>query len=841
MVVGNDVSTDNRVLRSATTLARAGARVTVVGLSPSGERGETMLGDVHIVRVPVAFALRDARQERRAARRARRLPFGYRTETQENAARLRLQLMQRDSDPTDWRDRVRSEIAVQRIRVRSGIGRRADRATTLAWRAWDKGWGKRPVGATWRSIVPEADDYELAFRSVIDVLEPDVVHAHDVHMVGVAERAVARARAAGRSCVWVYDAHEWVVGLSQYGSRTARVVAAWADLEDEYIRTADRVITVSPPLARALQERYDLSDLPDVVLNIPPVGSGDHAVKGIREVIGLAPGVPLAVYSGGIQAARGVQTAVAALPLLPDMHLAVVAVPHSRTVAVQRLADQARSLGVQDRLHLLDPVAPQEVSAFLSSADIGLIPLLHYGSHEMALANKLFEYLHAGIPAVVSDCEAQAEFVRVHGTGVVHVADDPADLARAVREALDRTDELRAATREPELRATYCWEGQEKVLVGTYSALLDWDAHLPDDVPFTIGAEQTFHRDIGTVLGIGPANSAGQAWAWAKAVERALPAVRCEVVAVRKGHYDYPCDVAVSPEDFARDTHWQMTQAERAVTGWSHSLLEAGRPVFGTLNGRDFRGDADLLRRSGIRVGLLFHGSEIRDPRRHAATHAWSPFADPSDPYTARLQRKYDELAPRVAAFDGPVFVSTPDLLDYLPDAHWLPLTVDTGIWTPQAPPLERDVPVVVHAPSNTALKGTELVEAVLVPLAERGLVDYRRIQGVPPSEVGALLADADVVIDQMRLEGYGVLACEGAALGRVVVGHLGDVVRSRVDGEVPILEASPESLGEVMERVLDDRDGARAAAAAGPGWVAEYHDGRMAARVLQQHFLTED
>jgi len=835
MIVGNDVTTDNRVLKSATTLSRAGARVTIVAYSSSGERTESMLGEVHIVRVPVAFALRAARQEGRARRRSMRLPIGYRTPALESAARLSLELARRDADGKSGLAKARLDFASQSLRVRSALGRRTDRARTLAWRAWDKSVGARTIAAHWRAVVPEADDYELAFRAILDVLAPDVIHAHDVHMVGVASRAVRRARAQGRECAWIYDSHEWVVGLSQYGSRTARIVAAWADLEDEFIRDADRVITVSPPLARALQKRYSLASLPDVVLNIPPVGATDESVRGIRETLGLAQGVALMVYSGGVQVARGVQTAVAALPLLPGVHLAVVAVPNTNGPAVLRLAEQARSLAVSDRVHLLDPVAPHEVSAFLASADVGLIPLLHFGSHEMALANKLFEYLHAGIPAVVSDCDAQAEFVREHGTGLVHTASDPADLARAVLAAMLGKDDFVAATRDPGLRATYSWEGQEQVLVGVYSSLLGWDARPPAHVPFAVGDETPFQRDVSTVVGFGPANSAGQAWAWAKAVGRHISGVHCEVLAVVKDHYDYPCDIAVAPEVFARDIHWQMTQAERAITGWSHALLEAGRPVFGTMNGRDFRGDVELLRRSGVRVGLIFHGSEIRDPRRHAASHRWSPFADSRDQYTARLQQKYDELAPLVEAFDGPKFVSTPDLLDYVAGAVWLPLVVDTGVWTPQANPLERAVPVVVHAPSNTALKGTAQVEAVLLPLADRGLIEYRRIQGVAPSEVGALLAQADVVIDQMLLGGYGVLACEAAALGRLVIGHIGDPVRARVSGDIPILEANPDSLAEVMTKVLDDRDAARAVASMGPGFIAEFHDGRLAASVLRE------
>jgi hypothetical protein len=246
-----------------------------------------------------------------------------------------------------------------------------------------------------------------------------------------------------------------------------------------------------------------------------------------------------------------------------------------------------------------------------------------------------------------------------------------------------------------------------------------------------------------------------------------------------------------------------------------------------------------VLRSAGVAVGLVFHGSEIRDPRKHAAMHRWSPFRDPSDPLTARLQSQYDELAPKVSAFDGPLFVSTPDLLDFVPGAHLLPLVVDTSVWTPKAPPLDRDVPVVVHAPSNLALKGTAEVEAVLVPMHEQGLVEYRRIQGVPPSQVGELLADADVVIDQMLLAGYGVLACEGAALGRVVVGHLGARVRDRVGLDVPMIEANPDDLRTVLQRVLDDRAWAREVAARGPQFVADVHDGRRAAEVLREHLLT--
>ncbi len=444
------------------------------------------------------------------------------------------------------------------------------------------------------------------------------------------------------------------------------------------------VITVSPPLSEALQRHYRLAKPPVVVLNIPPVGARHLDTPSVREVIGLAAEVPLLVYSGGVQQARGVQTAIAALPLMPEAQLAIVAVPSKNTVAVERLLQQAANLGVADRVHALDPVAPHHVAAFLSSADVGLIPLRHYGSHEMALANKLFEYLHAEIPVVVSDCKAQREFVEATGIGEVHIADDATDLARAVNEVLANREQYGRALRSEGLLEQYTWQRQAEILQSAYRLLLDesdgWSPHVdvdvaePDEMPWSArsGSTQT------ALLGIGPANSAGQAWAWATAAERFLPDVTHDVIAIQNGVLDYPCDHAISKAGYAKDGRWAITARERALSQWSHALMEAGRPIFGLLEGKDFRGDLALLRSAGVEVGLVFHGSEIRDPRKHAANHRFSPFADPTDPLTLRLQQHTDRLLPLIGEFDGPTFVSTPDQLDYVPGATWLPVVVDT-------------------------------------------------------------------------------------------------------------------------------------------------------------------
>lgn len=844
MLVANDIRRDTRVRKSALAVAAAGARVTVVGRAQEGRREETMLGPVTLLRVPVDFVGRDQKRQRRMRRRMRVLPTMLTADRDDSAVRRKLATRGRRAVLLPSSRREREERAIARrwvaLRVSAYAGRRAERFVRHGWAGWDKMLGWIPAFARWQRVLPEVDDYEMAFGPVVDELRPQAIHAHDVHLVGVAAMAAARATERGDRVPWVYDAHEWVPGLSQYGGRPRRLISAWTDLEADYIRFADRVITVSLPLAEALQERHSLPRTPDVVRNIPPVGAGDLDGETVRERVGLAPDVPLLVYSGGVQAARGVDTALDALPLLPEAHLVVVAVPGPDSAACRQLSVRARALGVADRFHLLPPVAPDQVARFLRSADVGLIPLKHFGSHEMALANKLFEYLHAGVPAVVSDCRAQAAFVREHGTGEVHTAGDAASLAAMVRKVLDDPAPYRSRLADEMLLTANDWSHEAGVLQEVYRELLPALREIRPDT-LTVAeppevAPREEHGDRVTddvVVGIGPANSAGQAWAWSRAAARFLPHVRPSVITVRNERYDFPTDVPVLRTAFAGDTSWQAAAAASAAGTWTHALLEAGRPIFGTLNGRDFRGDAAMLADAGVRVGLVFHGSEIRDPRHHAQTHEWSPFTDPAEPLTRRLQEQCDTLRPLVALFDGPIFVSTPDQLDYLPGATWLPVVIDTDQWRPGPPVLQRRVPLVVHAPSTPWLKGTDQILTTLQPLADAGRIDLRLVTGLPPAQAGDLIRSADIVVDQVLLGLYGVLACEAMAAGRLVLGHVGERLRARVPADVPVVEITPADLGVVLERYLAEPAAARAVADRGPTFVQRFHDGKYSAGVL--------
>lgn len=479
-LAGNDVLSDARVLKYAAAAEELGFDVVAIGVTRQGGGGETRVGGARVVVVGTATTLRDRlaakwRQVRVVAR------WSFADADAVRAARGQVARWSTTAaGKRGWRRAVLAALAGAGrawLRLRGRPGRRApevaespeERAARVAALMADP-------RAHWSRALPVLHRDEAAIGPLLDELAPDVVHVHDVFLLGVGYRAVERARAAGRSPRLVYDAHEYVRGLSYLPART---VAAYATLERDHIRHADAVVTVSEPLAELLERDHDLPRRPTVVLNAPMVVPGEREVPTLRQVTGVAEPTPLLVYGGGVNAARGVDTAVRALAALPDAHLVVVT--NRVNYVVRALLELAEDLGVADRVHLADYVAAHDVPRYFADASVGLSTLLHSPNHDVALTNKFCEYLQAGLPIVTSDTPAQARLVTELDLGAVYPAGDADALAEAVRAVLADRDRLRARiSGDAELRHRFSWAAQVEVLRGLYTGLLDGPARVGD-------------------------------------------------------------------------------------------------------------------------------------------------------------------------------------------------------------------------------------------------------------------------------------------------------------------------------------------------------------------------
>lgn len=340
-------------------------------------------------------------------------------------------------------------------------------------------------------------------------------------------------------------------------------------------------------------------------------------------------------------------------------------------------------------------------------------------------------------------------------------------------------------------------------------------------------------------LYIAPVNYAGQGWHWARAVERHVDDAGAVNMVVRTGRdFRHPADHVVPLGVYAASRSWQRAHRRAVLSGFSHVLIEAEKQPFGAVLDETVPSQVRELDRAGVSVLMLCHGSDIRSPSRHIARYPDSPFLDSMAGIAPRLERIAQRNRRLLDELARPVFVSTPDLLADVPEARWLPTIVDPAQWASASVPLERARPIVAHAPSSAPTKGSDLIDPVLRRLDAEGLVEYRRIERVPFERMPEVYRDADIVLDQFRLGDYGVAACEAMAAGRVVVAHVSEVVREHVRSEtgldLPIVEASADTLEAVLRSLVASPDEAQATAAAGEAFVRAVHDGRRSAEVLR-------
>jgi hypothetical protein len=246
MIAGNDVIPDVRVLKFAHTVAGLGLEVIAVGIGGPRLTGERVIGEVRII-CPAVIE-RAAVSGWRHRLSAARPWFSQAGVYRRSLARWEYASAELDAlRAREARDAARTgvtgagfgppssaERASRRLQAATLKLRRrvlAVRARPIRWARNSSSHGTGPgrerririyraLGlARWRAVMPEVIDAELTLGPFLDDLAPDVIHVHDVYMLGVGARAAQRAAVAGRRVKLVYDAHEYVLGTAAVAAR----------------------------------------------------------------------------------------------------------------------------------------------------------------------------------------------------------------------------------------------------------------------------------------------------------------------------------------------------------------------------------------------------------------------------------------------------------------------------------------------------------------------------------------------------------------------------------------------------------------------------------------------
>lgn len=233
--------------------------------------------------------------------------------------------------------------------------------------------------------------------------------------------------------------------------------------------------------------------------------------------------------------------------------------------------------------------------------------------------------------------------------------------------------------------------------------------------------------------------------------------------------------------------------------------------------------DYPLIRRAGKKLISCFVGSDVRDIKAYKQWYCDGrkyleklPF--PEDPLVNPL------FSLRMAELHSDLILSQPNqsVLGVRPYMH-LFLPMELSLYRQNIP--AREIPVVVHAPSKSWLKGTDVILAALETLRQQGVAfELRFLEGLSNDVVVKELIDADVLIDELYFPLHGKLSLEGLGCGCAVVnGDREDY--EPFPAERPFWYVNPDNIVERLRLLLTDRDQRIKLALEGMPYLKRHHD----------------
>ena len=270
-------------------------------------------------------------------------------------------------------------------------------------------------------------------------------------------------------------------------------------------------------------------------------------------------------------------------------------------------------------------------------------------------------------------------------------------------------------------------------------------------------------------------------------------------------HLNNPAQVATNLIEAQRSLGIESSLVVTSTKGWhsnfDHNLsdidtnhvkgkLEVGKKLYNLIKECDilhYHGQAvsagyrDLFMWSGIMdkpVVLHHHGSEVRN-------------------------KEYPEFANNLVRYR---YVSTPDLLEFVPDAEWLPNPVNLDNLEYSPPKLTGPLRIL-HAPTDREVKNTSVVIDSISKVESEGLdVELNIVENLSHSELMKCIAKNDLVIDWVnpKIGIYGVFSIESMALGRAVICTLDTSLYE--DYDLPIINTSPSNLVNVIKEIYNNR-----------------------------------
>ncbi|MBN1186531.1 MAG: glycosyltransferase [Bacteroidales bacterium] len=250
------------------------------------------------------------------------------------------------------------------------------------------------------------------------LLEPDVIHANDLDALPVAYFASRKSKSK-----IVYDSHEiFTENLSM--SKRIILKTFYRLLESMLLKRVDHVVSVSHSSAAILAKRYRIK-FPTVVTNCAFKVDEERLLLKRNDIFEV-------LYHGRFYEGRGYEAFVRAAALLKQYEDIRFVLRGYGSIEAQ-LREIASELYLDKKLRFDPPVLVTELTVAASSSHLGVVLTEPININFInTVSNKLFEYLNAGLPVILSDLPEHRYLNEKYGFGLIIGTVTPEKIAEAI-------------------------------------------------------------------------------------------------------------------------------------------------------------------------------------------------------------------------------------------------------------------------------------------------------------------------------------------------------------------------------------------------------------------------
>jgi len=257
----------------------------------------------------------------------------------------------------------------------------------------------------------------------------------------------------------IYDSHEYFTEVPELIGRPV-IKAIWTWLEKLLVPRVDAAYTVCDSIAEVYRDLYKIDF--KVVRNLPVCTQAE--IRDNQEKVSGQPKIIL--YQGALNLGRGIEAAIRAMQYMEGAELWLA----GDGDITQQLKQMVAELKLEDKVKFLGRLPLTQLHEVTRQADLGISLEEDLGlNYRFALPNKLFDYIQAGVPVLVSNLPEMRRVVEHYQIGIIAETHQRKELAELMKTALfDQGKRQVWKQNLPFAAKELCWENEEVVLRTIY-------------------------------------------------------------------------------------------------------------------------------------------------------------------------------------------------------------------------------------------------------------------------------------------------------------------------------------------------------------------------------------